>query len=379
MEIKVNQSKLRKALSVVSRVASSGRNAMPILTNVLLEVSKNQLILTATNLELAIVENIGVEVIKEGKITVPARLLADFVANLPKNEDVIIKEKDGKLLVNAGRYKSTINTMNAEDFPELPDIDEKSSVIYRIEKEKFQKSISQVLVAVSNDMTRPILTGVFFNTSGDSLYVAATDGYRLVDKKILDKVESEVKAVIPAPALQEVQKSISEDTEEIEILFAETQVRFRLDEIEITSKLIDGSYPDYKQLIPKDTEINLILDKIALERMTRVAALFAQNSSGSIICEAIKDENKFRVSAVASEVGENNSDIDIKDIEKDGKVILNSRFLLDALNSTEEKNIEFCFSGNLSPVVIRGENNDKYVHIHLLENEIQLKLLWIEL
>lgn len=363
MEIKVNQSKLRKALSVVSRVASNGRNAMPILTNVLLEVSKNQLILTATNLELAIVENIGVEVIKEGKITVPARLLADFVANLPKNEDVIIKEKDGKLLVNAGRYKSTINTMNAEDFPELPDIDEKSSVIYRIEKEKFQKSISQVLVAVSNDMTRPILTGVFFNTSGDSLYVAATDGYRLVDKKILDKVESEVKAVIPAPALQEVQKSISEDTEEIEILFAETQVRFRLDEIEITSKLIDGSYPDYKQLIPKDTEINLILDKIALERMTRVAALFAQNSSGSIICEAIKDENKFRVSAVASEVGENNSDIDIKDIEKDGKVILNSRFLLDALNSTEEKNIEFCFSGNLSPVVIRGENNDKYVHI----------------
>ena len=355
MEIKVNQSKLRKALSVVSRVASSGRNAMPILTNVLLEVSKNQLILTATNLELAIVENIGVEVIKEGKITVPARLLADFVANLPKNEDVIIKEKDGKLLVNAGRYKSTINTMNAEDFPELPDIDEKSSVIYRIEKEKFQKSISQVLVAVSNDMTRPILTGVFFNTSGDSLYVAATDGYRLVDKKILDKVESEVKAVIPAPALQEA--------EEIEILFAETQVRFRLDEIEITSKLIDGSYPDYKQLIPKDTEINLILDKIALERMTRVAALFAQNSSGSIICEAIKDENKFRVSAVASEVGENNSDIDIKDIEKDGKVILNSRFLLDALNSTEEKNIEFCFSGNLSPVVIRGENNDKYVHI----------------
>jgi DNA polymerase-3 subunit beta len=363
MEIKVNQSKLRKALSVVSRVASSGRNAMPILTNVLLEANKNQLILTATNLELAIVENIGVEVIKEGKITVPARLLADFVANLPKNEDVVIKEKDGKLLVNAGRYKSTINTMNAEDFPELPDIDEKKAVIYRIEKEKFQKSVAQVLIAVSNDMTRPILTGVFFNTSNNSLFIAATDGYRLVDKEILNKTESDVKAVVPAPALQEVQKSISDDTEEIEILFAETQVRFRLDEIEITSKLIDGSYPDYRQLIPKDTEINLDLDKIALERMTRVAALFAQNSSGSIICEAIKEEKKFKVSAVASEVGENSSDIEVNEIEKDGKVVLNSRFLLDALNSTEENEINFCFSGNLSPVVIRGKNNDKYVHI----------------
>lgn len=363
MEIEIEQGKLRKALSTVSRVAGSGKGMMPILNNVLIKADKNQLILTTTNLELAIVENIGAEVKKPGVVTVPARLLADFVANLPKNEKISIKEKDNKITVSAGKYKSVINGMGAEDFPELPDINEKKAVIYRINSEEFLSAISKVLITVSHDMTRPILTGVYFNTFKDSLFIAATDGYRLADKELIKDVKSEVKAVVPAPALQEVQRSISDDIEEIEILFEESQVRFRLGEIEITSKIIDGSFPDYRQLIPKDTEINLKLDRINLERMVKVASLFAQNSGGSVVCEAKKEKGVFEVAAVASEIGENNSEVEVKDIEKDGKITLNSRFLIDVLNVIDDEEVEFNFSTKLTPAVIHGTKTADYTHI----------------
>ena len=363
MEIEIEQGKLRKALSVVSRVAGSGRGMMPILSNVLIKAEKNKLTLTTTDLELAVVENIGAEVKKPGVVTVPARLLADFVANLPKNEKINIKEKDNKIIVSSGKYKSVINGISAEDFPELPDIDEKKAVVYRINSEEFLDAVGKVLIAVSHDMTRPILTGVYFNTFKNNLYIAATDGYRLADKELIKDIKSEVKAVVPAPALQEVQRSISDEVEEIEILFEESQVRFRLGEIEITSKIIDGSFPDYRQLIPKDTEINIDLDRVNLERMVKVASLFAQNSGGSVVCEVDKEKKIFKVEAVASEVGENSSEIEIKDAEKDGKITLNSRFLTDVLNIIDDSEIKFCFSGKLNPVVIKGSKKSDYVHI----------------
>ncbi|MBR3135000.1 DNA polymerase III subunit beta [Candidatus Saccharibacteria bacterium] len=364
MEIEVEQSKLAKALNVVSRVAAGARATLPILNNVLIRVDGKKVTLTTTNLDMAVVDYLPTTNSKDGVITVPARLLAEFVSNLPKGEIVKLVSKDNKITISAKNYSSTINGASADDFPELPDIDEKKAVIYKVSVDEFKAGISEVILAASNDTTRPALTGVFFNTYKGDLYIAATDGYRLAEKKFINGVKSEVAAIVPAISLQEVLRSISEDMDEIEILFDEAQVVFRLGEIEITSKLIDMSYPDYRQLIPKDATISLELDRSELSRIVKLAALFSKSTGGSIVCETRKETGSFSVHAVANELGENDSEIKVENIESDAKVVLNARYVTDALNVLSGEKIEFNFSeGGAMPVVMRNVKSSDYTHL----------------
>lgn len=362
MELTVVQKRLAKALAIMSRVALNSKTGLPILNNVLLRAENNQLTLTATNLELATVSYLNAKIEKEGTITVPARLMAEFVANLPKDDDVKISVKDGKMTVSSGKYKSTINGIAADDFPELPKIDEEKAVQFRVGVDVLKESINEVIVASSGDMTRPALTGVYFNTFEGALYLAATDGYRLTDKKFIDEVKSEVKAIVPAAALHEVLKSLSEDDEEVEVMFDESQVRFLVGEVEVMSKLIDGSFPDYRQLIPKTTDVDLEVDRGELLRMVKVAALFARDSGGSIVCETNAENGVLSVGSVASELGENKTDMAVE-VSEDVKVTVNSRFLMDALNVLGDEKIHFGFSNKLTPVVLSGVNTKGYTHL----------------
>ena len=364
MEIEVEQSRLAKALSAVSRVAAGARATLPILNNVLIKVDNKKVTLTTTNLDMAVVDYLPTSKSKDGVMTVPARLLAEFVSNLPKGEIVNIKNSGDKVVVSASKYSSVINGAPADDFPELPEIDDKKAVIYKMGVEDFKTSINEVIMATSNDTTRPILTGVYFNTKDDILYIAATDGYRLAEKKFIEKVKSEVAAVVPASSLQEVLRSITEDVDEIEILFDETQVRFRLGEIEITSKLLDGSFPDYRMLVPRDFKMTLTLDKTELTRVVKLAALFARNSSGSIVCEAKEEKKVFSVYAVANELGENDSEIDYPDITNNAKSIVNARYLIDALNVLSGDKVEFSYTeGGMEPIILKNAGSLDYTHL----------------
>lgn len=362
MNIKIGQEKLAKALNNVSRVAAGARAALPILNNVLIRVDDGKVTLTTTNLDMAVVSYLPALESANGVVTVPARLIAEFVSNLPKGETVELLAEDAKVTIKAKGYSSTINGASADDFPELPEIDEEKAVKFQMSAEEFKAGLSQVTIAASNDMTRPALTGVYFNTFEGALYLAATDGYRLAERRLLKKIEAEVAAIVPTASLQEVLRSLNDDVDEIEILFDETQVRFRLGEIEVTSKLVDGSFPDYRQLIPKETEIQMKLDKDELIRVTKLAALFAKEVGGSVVCEAKTEAGVFTIASVANELGENSSEVKTE-VNTDGKVTLNSRFLLDALNVLDGKKVEMGFSNKLDPVVLRVEKQDDYVHI----------------
>lgn len=362
MKIKITQEKLAKALNIVSRVAGGARATLPILNNVLIRVDDNKVSLTTTNLDMAVVNYLPASESENGVITVPARLIAEFVSNLPRGEVVEIISDGDKVTINSKGYNSTINGTSAEDFPELPEIDEEKAIKFQLGTDDFKESLSQVILATSNDMTRPALTGVYFNTFEGGLYLAATDGYRLVERKFIDKVESEVMAIVPTVSLQEVLRSVGDDINEIEILFDETQVRFRLGELEVTSKLIDGSFPDYRQLIPKQTEIQFEVKRDELTRITKLAALFAKEVGGSIVCETSTEANELSVASVVNELGENKSRIETK-VNADGKVTLNSRFLLDALNALNGKEVVMGFSNKLDPVVLRSKGDDNYIHI----------------
>ena len=360
MKIQVTQAKLSKALNNVSRIAI-GKVTLPILNNVLIRVDNKKVSLVTTNLDMAVIDFLPVSSSEDGVVTVPAKLLAEFVSNLPKNETINITSSDTKVTITAGKYSSIINGTLADDFPELPEIDDKKAVVYKIGVDEFKTGMGQVIIASSNDLTRPALTGVFFNTNNGTLAIAATDGYRLAEKQLIDKVESEVKAVVPSSSLQEVLRAISDDVEEVEISFNDDLVRFRLGEVEVISKLIDASYPDYQKLIPRDNNIKVTLDRDELTRVTKLAALFARSVGGSIICET-KSPDTFSVKSIANEFGENASNIETA-VDTEGRVNLNSRFLLDALNALEEPTLEFSFSDRVAPVVLRNQKNTKYTHI----------------
>ena len=360
MELTVTQENLTRALTAVGRVAST-KTQLPILSNILLRTDGTRLLIAATNLEIAATQLIGAKIAKPGSITIPAKLVAEFVASLPKG-NVELLVKNDHLHIRAGTYSSVINGIASDDFPELPVIDEKKSIQYSISTDEFKQAVSQTILVASNDSTRPVLTGVYWHSFEGNLYLAATDGYRLTEKRLVE-TKSDVSAIIPASSLQEVLRSITDDATEVELLFDETQVRFRLGEAEITSRLIDGNFPDYRQLIPASSESVIKIDKAEFVRITKIASLFARDSGGSVTVTANAEAGTLAIHSIASQLGENTSE-SAADVSADGQVTLNSRYLADALSVTSGDKVVFRFSGRLAPCVLSVDKKDNdYQHI----------------
>lgn len=361
MELTVTQENLSKALTAVGRVASS-KTQLPILNNILLRTDGNRLLIAATNLEIAATQYIGAKIAKPGAITVPARLITEFTSNLPKGS-VELKVVNENIHISSGHYKSIINGVIADEFPELPTINEESSIQYNINLDEFKQAVNQTIVASSSDSSRPVLTGVYWHSHEGELYLAGTDGYRLAERKMIP-TKSDIAAIIPTSTLQEVLRIITEDMEEVDILFDDTQVRFRLNDSEIISRLIDGKFPDYRQLVPRKSETNITLKKDDFVRVIKIASLFARESGGSITIKTDKEKNLISVHSIASQLGENTSEVDAK-VDTDGQITLNSRYLSEALSVIEtDGELEFSFSGKLAPSIIKAKGEaTNYYHV----------------
>lgn len=358
MKVTVTQENLNKALSVVARVASN-KTSLPVLNNILLRTDKNRLLLAATNLEVAITEHIGAKVTSEGSLTIPARLLSEFIANLPKG-NVELKGEGSKLHISADKYVSTINGMPAEEFPALPQIE--NAVSLSIPTNLLKSAISQTVLVASGDDTRPVLTGVLCHVHEGNLYLAATDGYRLAERRLM-ATQDTVRALVPASTLADVARVVPDDCDEVVLLIDESQIRFRMNDIEITSRLIEGNFPDYRQLIPKETEIHATLSRGEFMRVTKVASLFARESGGSVTVTTDTDKQVVSIHSVASQLGENTSEASAE-IDKEGSVTLNSRYLIEALGCFDADTIKFGFSGKLAPCVISEQSgSNDYQHI----------------
>ncbi|HXH26494.1 MAG TPA: DNA polymerase III subunit beta, partial [Candidatus Acidoferrum sp.] len=263
MKLTVTQENLTKALQVVGKVAS-GKTPLPILNNILFRTDNNRLLLAATNLELAVTEYIGGKIESEGAVTIPARLMSEFISNLPKG-NVSLTAEGSKLHIKSGAYQSTINGMPPDEFPTLPEITALQEVI--VATNILKRAIQQTVLVASTDDTRPVLTGVFCHSFEGKLYLAGTDGYRLAERE-LGPVTTDVSAIIPASTLQDVLRVMTDEMSEIKMIFDENQVRFLLDDIEITSRLIDGTFPSYRQLIPAKSDIIAVIDKDEFNRIT---------------------------------------------------------------------------------------------------------------
>ena len=357
MKLQVTQENLNRALGSVARVANS-RGTLPILANVLIKTSNNRLSLSATNLDIAISHYIGAKVSEEGSITVPARLMQDFISNLP--EGVIeLDLQETKLHVTTNQYKSVVNGIVADDFPVMPAIT--SGKNWTLPGGLFKKALQQVVFAASSDETRPVLTGVLLQTIDGKLAMAATDSYRLAEKQ-LGKNKEDIQLLIPASAMHDLLRVLGDNDDEVRVTHDEQQVLFQVGDIELVTRLVDGKYPDYHKLIPKKFSAEAVLKRADLVNVTKVSSLFARESAGSVTIELDEAAGQLSIHSVASQLGENTANTPAK-VTGSGSITVNSRYLLDALGAFSGDEVAFGFNGKLEPTLLRDPASDDYRHI----------------
>lgn len=356
MKLQITQENLNKALSNVARVAST-RNALPILSNILIKTVDNRVCIAATNLNIAITHYIGSKVSEAGAITVPARLMQDFVSSLsPGVINIMVEET--KLHIKTDSFNSTINGIPADDYPVMPQINNGKN--WNVSSSVFKKALSQVVVAASNDETRPVLTGVYLHTHSNNLYVVATDSYRLAEKKVTP-LKEDVSLLIPATAIQDLLRIIGDDDQPVSVTHDDQQVLFSVGDIELVTRLIDGVYPDYRKLIPSSFKTSASLAKSELQNITKVSSLFARESAGSVTINVDESEKQISIQSIASQLGENTAKAKAE-VDGEGSITLNSRYILDALNVIPDSKVSVNFNGKLEPCVIKGTDKD-YAHI----------------
>lgn len=357
MKIQVTQENLNKALGSVARVASS-RNTLPILANVLIKTVGTRLSISATNLDIAITHYIGSKVSEEGSITIPARLVQDFVSSLPSGI-IELKLDEYKLHFSTGTYRSTINGISSEEFPVLPAI--KDGKKWSINSTVLKKKLQQVIISASNDDTRPVLTGVYFLTQSNKLKIVATDSYRLAEATIED-IKDSVDILVPINATQELLRILSDYDGDVHITHDDQQVLFSVGDIELVARLIEGKYPNYSSLIPSKFTTSARLPKAELLNITKVSSLFARENAGSITLEVDDHEQTISIHSIASQLGENIANSKAK-VKGDGSITINSRYLLDALHVMTGEEVVFSFNGKLEPSLLSDPEDKDYIHI----------------
>lgn len=357
MKLQVTQENLSKALNTVARVAS-GRSTLPILSNVLIKTVGTRLSIAATNLDIAITCLVGSKIAQEGSITVPARLMQDFVSSLPAGV-IDLKLTDNKLNINTDKYQSVINGVAADEFPVMPAI--KNGSKWKINAKILKEGLQQVAVACSNDEARPVLTGVYFHTSGGKLLIVATDSYRLAEKT-LTKIDDEIDLLVPGSAMQDLLRILADFEGDVQVTNDDQQVLFKVGDIELVTRLIEGKYPDYKKLIPKQFATSANLKKADFLNIAKVSSLFARESAGSIKIEVSEGDSQVSIRSVASQLGENTASADAK-ASGDDDITLNSRYLIDGLNALSEEEVTIGFNGKLEPCVIKAGKASDYTHV----------------
>ncbi len=357
MKLQVTQENLSKALGSVARVASS-RGTLPILSNVLLKTVDGRLTIAATNLDIAITHYIGSKVENEGSITVPARLMQDFVGSLPSGV-IELKLDEQKLHINAEKYNSVINGISAEDYPIMPAITDGQS--WKVPGKLLKQSLQQVVIAASSDEARPVLTGVYWHTFEGKLHMVATDSYRLAEKSLMN-MKQDVDLLIPASALQDLLRILGDYEEDVTVTHDDQQVLFQVGDVELVTRLIEGKYPDYRKLIPHSFASDATLKKSELTNITKVSSLFARESAGSVTINLDAKDQQVSIRSIASQIGENTASATAT-ITNEGDITLNSRYILDALHALNGEDVHIAFNGKLEPCVLADPKAGDYLHV----------------
>jgi DNA polymerase III subunit beta len=358
LKITCSKDDLVQALGVVSRAVST-RTSVQILSGILLElhsdaVGESGLRVAATDMELSLRATLPAQLTGDGSIVLPGKTFADIARLLPGDE-VSIEHKPAESVVHivSGTASYTLNTYNPEDFPRLPELD--AVTTFAVEREPLLETIGRVARAASRDESRPVLTGILVQFTAGTLVMAATDSYRLAVKQTtLEGTVPELEAIVPARALQELAR-IANTGDEVEVGVHENQVIFATSGVWLTTRRIDGQFPNYKQLLPEAFEYELTVPRLELLDVVRRAAVMIQRSTPLQIRFA---EGELTVIARTHEVGESKESMPIAFTGETLEMGFNADFLRDGLESLEGDDVRVKLISPLRPAVIQGEGDD---------------------
>ena len=374
MKLECLQENLAEGLSVVGRVVPT-KSTLPVLSNVLLSTRNGELQLTANNLELSVAHRVLAAVARDGEITLPARLLSDYVALLDHGQKVELElnPKTHKVHLACGRYEANIAGIDAEDFPPIPAVSGGPS--FSIPASILKEAINEVVFAAAPDDTRPVLAGVLVKMGGTTLTLAAADGFRLAVRTVeLPDGGPELQMIVPAKTLSEVARLLPDAADE-QVAMNTTpngnQVYFAFGKTEITSRLIEGQFPDYQRIIPPEAKTRVKVSTTDFLRATRAAAVFARDNSNIVRleCSPAKENadlalGSILVKSTSAEMGDNEGNLDAVVDGDDTQIAFNGRYLRDALEAINTDDVVLQITGPSSPGIIKpASDSNGYLHV----------------
>lgn len=361
MDIKLTKENLQKGIQTVQNAVSQ-KSSLPILFNILLETVKNNKIrLVATDLEIGIISTIDAEIQEEGAISIPAKKISDIVKELPGMKLSLSAKKNNQIIIKCEKSTFKMMGLPKDEFPKVPELVDED--VLTLPQKLLKTMLNMTLFAVSKDETRYILTGVLFMAMESKLRLVATDGRRLatIEKEIPKSGGLVKKVIIPAKAVLELTR-ILKDEGEVKISFSENQLSFELDDTLLITRLIEGEYPNYEQVIPKQVEEKIRLNKDLFYSAMKRASLFTTPDSQSIKLEILK--NKLIISKSAQDGSESREEIDCDYNGEEMTIGFNPNYLMDVLKNIDEEEVGFELTSPDKPGVIRAEGNS-YIYIIL--------------
>lgn len=363
MKLTCTQENFKKAIFNSERLVSK-QNTLPILNNILFEASKNKLYLSATNLEIGVITQIGAKVEKEGKITIPAKLISNFTNNLPDGEAIEIESSEQGLKIKNGFSRAIIKGLPAADFPLIPQ--KNTGFHLRINNKRLKNIINRVSVAVALNEARQELTGINVILGEKELFFAATDSFRLAESRLdisgqkedkgayLSLVSRKESIIIPAATLVELARIIPDDQEgEVKMAIEENQIFFECGGTTLVSRLINGKYPDYKHIMPKEFQTRCVAAKNGFQTTVKMASIFSSGKAGEISLELNPVKKKITVSGRSVEVGENTSELKADLTGPGQKITFNARYILDGINSINTSRVAILVNNESAPAALK--------------------------
>lgn len=365
MKLQILQENLSKALATASRFSST-KLQLPVLGNILLSAKKSKLIVSSTNLEVSVSISIGAKVLEEGELSVPAKVITELVGNLP-HETIDCESIKEQLKLSTSGFSSIVLGMNSNDFPKIPGNVNTSNML-SIQQKSFAEALSQVLFAVSMDETRPILTGVLLIVDKGYLSLVSTDGFRLSQKRIkIDSLDRNFKIVLPKTILSEIPKITGDENIFFGIEEKEKQAIFVANDTVLSSRLLEGDFPDYEKIIPKSSFYKILVDKEEILRAVKLASIFARENANILKIKVLKD--LLKISAESGQSGNQETNVDAKvesessNLESGFEIAFNYKYLEDFLHSVSGEEVLLEFSSPTTAGVFKDSSDSSYLHL----------------
>jgi DNA polymerase III subunit beta len=363
MKLIILKNNLIEGLNSVERAISAIAN-LPILKNILIKTEGGRISFTTTNLEIAITQTVSGKIVEEGEITVPLSIFAPVAKNL-NSERISLEVKDKHMVVTTDNYEATIQTQSAKEFPIIPTISDSQNSI-SISSSKLLEALQSVIIATQYSEIRPEISGVFFKLFDQNLILAATDSFRLSERVIeaneVHTALSEVSMIVPFKTAEELTRFLQGDESDVQILIDQNQVLFKMANKQLISRLVDGAFPEYKAIIPKQIQNEAIINRAELINALKLASSFSGRAND--VALKVGENKKFiTLSSSDAAVGENTYRIPIKLKGEPFSVVFNWRYLLDGLKVYSSEDITLGVNASDRPAVIKNQIESSLTYV----------------